>query len=381
MERDLYDADHEAFRATCRAFLDKHVVPFHQQWEADGIVDRGIWLEAGKQGLLGMEVPEEYGGGGVHDFRYNSVLSEEIVRARASGVGFTLHDEVVAPYLLKLATDEQKQRWLPKFCTGEIITAIAMSEPGAGSDLQGIATTAVRDGDDYVVNGQKTFITNGIHSDLVIVVAKTDPEAKAAYGLSLLVVERGMPGFERGRNLDKIGLKAQDTAELFFTDVRVPATNLLGEENRGFFHLMDNLPQERLAIAVGAVAASERVLDQTLSYCKERTAFGRPIGSFQHSRFVLAELATEVQIARVFVDRCIRELNDGRLSITDAAMAKWWTTELQLRVVDAGVQLHGGYGYMLEYPIAQAYLDSRVQTIYGGTTEIMKEIIGRSLGV
>ncbi|MDQ1699629.1 MAG: hypothetical protein QOG34_1492 [Frankiaceae bacterium] len=381
MERDLYDADHEAFRATCRAFLDKHVVPFHQQWEADGIVDRGIWLEAGKQGLLGMEVPEEYGGGGVHDFRYNSVLSEEIVRARASGVGFTLHNEVVAPYLLKLATDEQKQRWLPKFCTGEIITAIAMSEPGAGSDLQGIATTAVRDGDDYVVNGQKTFITNGIHSDLVIVVAKTDPEAKAAYGLSLLVVERGMPGFERGRNLDKIGLKAQDTAELFFTDVRVPATNLLGEENRGFFHLMDNLPQERLAIAVGAVAASERVLDQTLSYCKERTAFGRPIGSFQHSRFVLAELATEVQIARVFVDRCIRELNDGRLSITDAAMAKWWTTELQLRVVDAGVQLHGGYGYMLEYPIAQAYLDSRVQTIYGGTTEIMKEIIGRSLGV
>jgi alkylation response protein AidB-like acyl-CoA dehydrogenase len=381
MQRDLYDADHEAFRSTCRAFLDKHVVPFHKQWEADGIVDRGIWPEAGKQGLLGMEVPEEYGGGGVHDFRYNAVLSEEVVRARASGVGFTLHNEVVAPYLLKLATEEQKQRWLPKFCTGEIITAIAMSEPGAGSDLQGIATTAVRDGDDYILNGQKTFITNGIHSDLVIVVAKTDPKAKAAYGLSLLVVERGMPGFERGRNLDKIGLKAQDTAELFFTDVRVPVTNLLGEENRGFFHLMDNLPQERLAIAVGAVAASERVLEETLSYCKTRTAFGRPIGAFQHSRFVLAELATEVQIARVFVDKCILELNAGRLSVSDAAMAKWWTTELQLRVVDAGVQLHGGYGYMLEYPIAQAYLDSRVQTIYGGTTEIMKEIIGRSLGV
>ena len=381
MERDLYDADHEAFRATCRAFFDKHVVPFHKQWEADGIVDRGIWLEAGKQGLLGMEVPAEYGGGGVHDFRYNAVLSEELVRARASGVGFTLHNEVVAPYLLKLTTEEQKQRWLPKFCTGETITAIAMSEPGAGSDLQGITTTAVRDGDDYLVNGQKTFITNGIHSDLVIVVVKTDPDAKAAYGLSLLVVERGMPGFERGRNLDKIGLKAQDTAELFFTDVRVPATNLLGEENRGFFHLMDNLPQERLAIAVGAVAACERVLDETLSYCRSRTAFGRPIGSFQHSRFVLAELATEVQIARVFVDRCIVELNAGKLSVTDAAMAKWWTTELQKKVVDAGLQLHGGYGYMLEYPIAQAYLDSRVQTIYGGTTEIMKEIIGRSLGV
>ena len=381
MDRTLYDADHEAFRHTVRGFYERHVIPFHKQWEADGIVDRGVWLEAGKQGLLGMEVPEEYGGGGVADFRYNAVLAEENVRARASGIGFGLHNDVVAPYLLKLADDEQKQRWLPGFCTGEIITAIAMSEPGAGSDLQGIGTTAVRDGDDYVLNGQKTFITNGINSDLVIVVAKTDPDAKAAYGTSLLVVERGMPGFERGRNLDKMGLKAQDTAELFFTDVRVPSANLLGEENRGFFHLMDNLPQERLAIAVGAAAASERTLEETVDYCKSRTAFGRPIGSFQHSRFVLAELATEVQIARVFVDRCITELNAGTLSVTDAAMAKWWTTELQKRVVDAGVQLHGGYGYMLEYPVAQAYLDARVQTIYGGTTEIMKEIIGRSMGL
>jgi alkylation response protein AidB-like acyl-CoA dehydrogenase len=381
VQRDLYDADHDAFRDTVRSFAERHIVPFHKQWEADGIVDRAVWLEAGKHGLLGMDVPEEYGGGGVHDFRYHSVLSEEMVRARASGVGFGLHNDVVAPYLLKLTTDEQKQRWLPGFCTGEIITAIAMSEPGAGSDLQGITTTAVRDGDDWVLNGQKTFITNGINSDLVIVVAKTDPDAKAAYGTSLLVVERGMAGFERGRNLDKMGMKAQDTAELFFSDVRVPAANLLGEENRGFFHLMDNLPQERLAIAVGAVAASERVLEETIDYCKTRQAFGRPIGSFQHSRFVLAELATEVSIARVFVDKCIVELNAGRLSVTDAAMAKWWTTELQKRVVDAGVQLHGGYGYMLEYPVAQAYLDSRVQTIYGGTTEIMKEIIGRSLGV
>jgi alkylation response protein AidB-like acyl-CoA dehydrogenase len=381
VQRDLFDADHEAFRATVRGFCERHIAPFHEQWERDGIVDRGLWLEAGKQGLLGMEVPEEYGGGGISDFRYNVVLSEELVRARASGVGFGLHNEVVAPYLLKLATDEQKQRWLPKFCAGEIITAIAMSEPGAGSDLQGIGTTAVRDGDDYVLNGQKTFITNGINSDLVIVVAKTDPEAKAAHGTSLLVVERGMVGFERGRNLDKVGLKAQDTAELFFSDVRVPVANLLGEENRGFFHLMDNLPQERLAIAIGAVAACERVLEETIEYCKTRTAFGRPIGSFQHSRFVLAELATEVQIARVFVDKCVQELNGAGLSVTDAAMAKWWTTELQKRVVDAGVQLHGGYGYMLEYPIAKAFLDSRVQTIYGGTTEIMKEIIGRSLGV
>jgi alkylation response protein AidB-like acyl-CoA dehydrogenase len=381
MQRDLFTDDHEAFRETVRGFYERYVIPFHKEWEEAGIVDRAVWLEAGKHGLLGMEVPEEYGGGGVADFRYNVVVTEENVRARASGIGFGLHNDVVAPYLLKLATDEQKQRWLPGFCTGEIITAIAMSEPGAGSDLQGIKTTAVRDGDDWILNGQKTFITNGINSDLVIVVAKTDPEAKAAYGTSLFVVERGMPGFERGRNLDKVGLKAQDTAELFFTDVRVPGSNLLGEVDRGFFHLMDNLPQERLAIAVGAAAAIERVLEETLEYCKSRTAFGRPIGSFQNTRFVLAEMATEAQIARVFVDKCITELDAGRLSVSDAAMAKWWTTELQKRVVDAALQLHGGYGYMLEYPIAKAYLDSRVQTIYGGTTEIMKEIIGRSLGV
>jgi alkylation response protein AidB-like acyl-CoA dehydrogenase len=381
MQRDLFTEDHEAFRQSVRGFYERHVLPFHKEWEEAGIVDRGVWLEAGKHGLLGMEVPEQYGGGGVADFRYNVVVTEENVRARASGIGFGLHNDVVLPYLMKLATDEQKQRWLPGFCSGELITAIAMSEPGAGSDLQGIGTTAVRDGDDWILNGQKTFITNGINSDLVIVVAKTDPEAKAAYGTSLLVVERGMAGFERGRNLDKVGLKAQDTAELFFNDVRVPAANLLGELDRGFFHLMDNLPQERLAIAVGAAAAIERVLEETLEYCKTRTAFGRPIGSFQNTRFVLAEIATESQIARVFVDKCIAELAAGRLTVSDAAMAKWWTTELQKRVVDAALQLHGGYGYMLEYPIAKAYLDSRVQTIYGGTTEIMKEIIGRSLGV
>src|SRR2546423_943264 len=268
MQLELYDADHEAFRDTVRGFMDRHVVPFHEQWEADGIVDRGVWLEAGKHGLLGFNVPEAYGGGGVeNDFRFNAVLSEEVVRAHASGIGFGLHNDVVAPYLIRLATEEQKQRWLPGFCSGEIITAIAMSEPAAGSDLQGIQTRAVRDGDDWVLNGQKTFITNGINSDLVIVVAKTDPE-KGAHGISLLVVERGMPGFERGRNLDKVGLKAQDTAEMFLSDVRVPATNLLGEENRGFVHLMENLPQERLAIAVGAVVASERTLAETVDYCK-----------------------------------------------------------------------------------------------------------------
>jgi alkylation response protein AidB-like acyl-CoA dehydrogenase len=380
MERDLYTEDHEAFRASARGFMERYVSPFHAEWEQAGIVDRGVWLEAGKHGLLAFDLPEEYGGGGVSDFRYNAVLLEEIIRVGASGIGFGLHNDVVAPYLTKLATDEQRARWFPGFCSGELISAIAMSEPAAGSDLQGIQTTAVRDGDGWVLNGSKTFITNGINSDLVIVVARTDP-AKGAHGISLLMVERGMPGFERGRNLDKVGLKAQDTAELFFNDVRVPAHNLVGEENRGFIHLMDNLPQERLSIAVGAVAASERALAMTVDYCKTRTAFGRPIGSFQNSRFVLAELATEVEIARVYLDRSITELNAGRFSPTDAAMAKWWTTELQKRVMDSCVQLHGGYGYMTEFPIAKAYLDSRVQTIYGGTTEIMKEIIGRSLGV
>jgi alkylation response protein AidB-like acyl-CoA dehydrogenase len=380
MQTDLYTEDHEAFRDTARGFVERYVKPHHEEWEKAGIVDRGVWLEAGKHGLLGFELPEEFGGGGVADFRYNAVLVEELVRAQASGIGFGLHNDVVAPYLVRLATDEQKQRWFAGFCSGELITAIAMSEPAAGSDLQGIKTTARRDGGDWVLNGSKTFITNGINSDLVIVVAKTDPE-KGAHGISLFMVERDMPGFERGRNLDKIGLKAQDTAELFFNNVKVPATNLIGEEGRGFIHLMENLPQERLSISVGAVAAAERVLATTIEYCKTRTAFGKPIGSFQNSRFVLAELATEVEIARHYLNKSISEHNAGRYTVTDAAMGKWWTTELQKRVVDACVQLHGGYGYMMEYSVAKAFVDTRVQTIYGGTTEIMKEIVGRSLGV
>jgi alkylation response protein AidB-like acyl-CoA dehydrogenase len=380
MKKDLYTEDHEAFRDTARGFIERYISPHHDDWEKAGIVDRGVWLEAGKHGLLGFEMPEEYGGGGVADFRYNAVLLEEIVRAHASGIGFGLHNDVVAPYLARLATEEQKQRWFAGFCSGELITAIAMSEPAAGSDLQGIKTHAKRDGDHWVLNGSKTFITNGINSDLVIVVAKTDPD-KGAHGISLLMVERDMPGFERGRNLDKVGLKAQDTSELFFNNVKVPVTNLLGEEGRGFVHLMENLPQERLSISVGAVAASESILATTIEYCKTRTAFGKPIGSFQNTRFVLAELATEVEIARHYLDKSITEHNAGRYSVTDAAMGKWWTTELQKRVVDACVQLHGGYGYMMEYPVAKAFLDSRVQTIYGGTTEIMKEIVGRSLGV
>jgi alkylation response protein AidB-like acyl-CoA dehydrogenase len=380
MQRSLYEPEHEAFRDSVRTFCEKQVAPFHAEWEKDGIVPRSVWIEAGKQGLLGTDVPEQYGGGGVSDFRYNCIVTEEVIAVGGSGLGFALHNDVVAPYLLKLGTDEQKQRWLPQFCSGELITAIAMTEPGTGSDLQGIRTSAKRDGDDWIVNGSKTFITNGINSDLVIVVAQTDPEA-GARGFSLLVIERGMPGFERGRNLDKVGMKAQDTAELFFDNVRVPGSNLLGTEGMGFIHLMDCLPQERLSIAVVAVAAARKVLDLTVDYCKERKAFGKQIGSFQHSRFVLAEMETEVSIAEQYLDRCISEHNAGRFDVKDAAMSKWWTTELQKRVVDQCVQLHGGYGYMMEYPVAKAFIDSRVQTIYGGTTEIMKEIIGRSLGV
>jgi alkylation response protein AidB-like acyl-CoA dehydrogenase len=381
MQQTLYEPEHAALRDSVRTFMNRQVKPRHPDWEKAGIVDREIWVEAGKQGFLGFDVPEEYGGGGVRDFRYNAVLVEEIIRVGGTGLGFGLHNDIVAPYLLELGTDEQKQRWLPGFCSGELITAIAMSEPAAGSDLQGVTTRAIRDGAGWVLSGSKTFITNGINSDLVIVVAKTDPAAEAARGLSLLVVERGMPGFERGRNLDKIGLKAQDTAELFFDEVRVPAGNLLGEENRGFIHLMERLPQERLSIAVAAVAACEQMLEMTLDYVKGRSAFGRPIGRFQHNRFVLAELATQTTVARTYLDECIRQHNLRQFTVSDAAMAKWWTTDLQNKVADACLQLHGGYGYMTEYPISRAWLDSRVQSIYGGTNEIMKEIIGRGLGL
>ncbi|MGI5284262.1 acyl-CoA dehydrogenase family protein [Nonomuraea polychroma] len=380
MERDLFDEEHLLFRDTVREFMAREVVPHHAQWEKDGIVPREVWKKAGELGMFGFSVPEEYGGAGVTDFRYNTVIVEEIMWHGATGLGFSLHNDVMAPYVVDLTNGEQKQRWLPGFAAGELITAIAMSEPDAGSDLQGIRTTAIHEGDHYVVNGQKTFITNGINADLVVVVAKTDPEA-GARGTTLIVVERGMEGFTRGRNLDKVGMKAQDTAELFFENVRVPVANRLGpNDGEGFFQLMHNLPQERLSIAVAAVAAAEAVLEQTIEYCKTRQAFGRSIGSFQNTRFVLAELATETEIARHYVDKCILALNAKQLTAVDAAKAKWWTTELQNKVIDRCVQLHGGYGYMTEYPVAKAWLDSRVQTIYGGTTEIMKEIIGRSFG-
>ena len=378
--RPLLEAEHEAFRRTVRAFIEREVTPHHERWEAEGQVSREVWTAAGEQGLLCFDVEERYGGPGVTDFRYNMVLAEEMTRAGAHGPGFGVHTDIIVPYLSSLGTAEQKQRWLPGCVSGETITAIAMTEPGAGSDLQGIRTAAVDKGDHYVLSGSKTFISNGAMADLGVVVARTNPDA-GHQGISLLVVERGMAGFERGRNLSKVGMAAQDTSELFFDGVEVAKANLLGPEGSGFVSLMRNLPQERLSIAVTAAAACEAVLEMCLAYVKEREAFGRPIGTFQNTRFAIAEMATEAHIARVFVDDCVRRHNDGELDAAGASMAKWWTTELQKRTVDRGVQLFGGYGYMREYPIAKAFLDSRVQTIYGGTTEIQKEIIGRSLGL
>ncbi|MFC9078514.1 acyl-CoA dehydrogenase family protein [Streptomyces sp. NPDC057062] len=378
MKRQIYTAEHEAFRETVRVFLAKEVLPHYERWERDGVVSRAVWRAAGKQGLLGLAVPEEYGGGGTPDFRYSAVLVEEFTRAGASGLAIELHNDIIGPYLTGLATEEQKRRWLPGFCDGSIITAIAMTEPGAGSDLQGIRTRAEDKGDHWLLNGSKTFISNGILADLVIVVAKTTPEG-GAHGLSLLVVERGAEGFERGRNLDKIGQKAQDTAELFFHDVRVPKDNLLGDLHGAFGHLMTNLAQERLNIAVAGIAAAEHLLEITTEYVKEREAFGRPLARLQHIRFEVAEMATECAVTRAFLDRCIADHADGGLDAVHASMAKWWATELQKRVADRCLQLHGGYGYMTEHRVARAFTDGRIQTIYGGTTEIMKEIIGRSL--
>jgi alkylation response protein AidB-like acyl-CoA dehydrogenase len=380
MAMRLYETEHEDFRKSVRTFVEREVEPFHLGWEAEGKVDRQVWLAAGEAGILGMDVPAEYGGGGEPDFRFQAVVLEELVRAGASGPGFGLHNAVVAPYLVELGTHEQKSRWLPGFCSGELITAIAMTEPDAGSDLAGIRTTARRDGDDFVVNGAKTFITNGILADAVIVVAKTAPD-KGMYGVSLFVVERGMPGFGRGRRLSKIGLKAQDTAELVFDDVRVPAGNLLGELDQGFEYLLSRLPRERLAIAVGSVTATEAMIELTVAHCRQRMAFGRSIGSFQNTRFVLADLATRAEVTRSFVNDCVVAYNEGRLSAKHAAMAKWWASELQNECAAKCLQLHGGYGFMTEYPIAKHFLDARVQTIYGGTTEVMKDLVALSLGL
>ncbi len=382
MRRELFDDTHEMFRQSFRSFVAAEIAPHHEEWERAGIVDPAMFRAAGAAGFLGMAVPEQWGGGGVDDFRFNVVIAEELARAGVVSSGFCiwLHNDVALPYFLGGTNEEQRARWLPGICSGELMTAIAMTEPAIGSDLASMSTTAVRDGDHYGVNGAKTFITNGINAELVIVAVKTDPTERHR-GMSLLVVEEGTPGFTRGRNLDKIGLHAQDTAELFFADARVPVANLLGEEGTGFFQLVDKLPQERLSMAIMGIAHAEATFAATLEYAKERTAFGQPIGSFQNSRFVLAEMRTELDIAQSHLDRCVESLRAKELTGEEAAAAKWWCTELQKRVTDQCLQLHGGYGYMLEYPVARAWLDARVQTIYGGTTEIMKEIVGRSLGV
>lgn len=380
MKRRIFDVEHEQMRQTVKRFIEREVAPQAAKWEEARIVDRSAYVAAGCYGLIGFNMPEEYGGGGSDDFRFNAVIVEELAKFGFLTPALSVHNDIVGPYLKGLATAEQRARWLPGYVTGELIGAIAMSEPGAGSDLAGIRTAAVRHGDDWILNGSKTFISSGINSDLVIVVARTDPKA-GHKGFSLLVVERGMEGFERGRKLDKMGQPAQDTAELHFNDVRVPAANLLGEENRGFYHLVANLPYERLSIAIAAVAGARETYCRTVQYAKDRRAFGQSIGSFQHNRFVLAELDTELDIAEQYVDSCLQAALDSEFTAVDAAKVKWWCTELAKRVVDACVQLHGGYGYMNEYKVAKEYVDTRIQTIYGGTTEIMKDLIGRSLGL
>jgi len=373
----VYTSDHEAFRETVRRFIEREVTPHHDQWERDGKVPRDFWQRAGDAGLLCCATPDEYGGPG-GDFAHAAVVIEEFSRAGASGPGFSVHSDIVAPYILHYGSEDQKREWLPKLARGEAIGAIAMTEPGTGSDLQGVKTTAIADGNHLVVNGQKTFITNGQNADVIIVVAKTDP-AQGARGTSLVLVESDREGFARGRNLEKVGLKAQDTSELFFDNVRVPRTNLLGGEGEGFKYLMEDLPQERLIIALGAISTAEAALDWTIDYVRERKAFGKAIAEFQNTRFKLAELKTEITVGRIYVDKCLALHMNGALDATMGAMAKLWCTELQCRVLDECVQLHGGYGYMWEYPIARAWADGRVQRIYGGTNEIMKEVISRSL--
>ena len=379
MRRTIFEPEHDQFRQTARAFFDKECAPHSEVWERDGQVSRQAWLRAGEQGLLGWELPEEYGGLGIKDFRYNAILTEEFYLSGTVGIGLTMLNDIMAGYLNDLTTDEQKARWIPGFVAGEKIPAIGMSEPGAGSDLRNIKTTARRDGDDYIVNGAKTFISNGILADLVMTAVKTNPSA-GHKGISLLMIEDGMPGFSHGRKLDKIGQHAADTAELSFIDVHVPAANLIGEENRGFYHLMRNLPAERLGIAIHAVAGARRALELSIDYALDRHAFGQPIGTFQANRHAIASMSTELQVMQIYLDRCIEAVNEGELSAEEAAGAKYWATETQWRIVDRCLQLHGGYGYINEYEIARLWRDARVQRLYGGTNEIMLDIIGRGMG-
>ncbi len=375
--RTVYEPEHEMFRDSVRRFLEKEAVPFHGEWEKAGQIDRALWRKAGEQGFLCPTVPEAFGGVGA-DFRYNAIVDEEIARLGLTGIGFGLHSDIVAPYLIHHGSEYLKNKYLPGMVSGEIVTAIAMTEPAAGSDLQGVKTTAIPDGDEYLINGSKTFITNGQLADMVIVVCKTDP-AEGASGTSLFVVDAGIKGFSKGKNLEKIGMKAQDTSELFFQDVRVPKENLLGNVGMGFAYLMEELPQERLSVGINAVANAEAALEWTTEYVREREAFGKPLAKLQNTRFKLAELATEVSVARTFLDRCLQLHIEGKLDVPTAAQVKLWCTDMQCRVLDECLQLHGGYGYMWEYPIARAWADARVQRIYAGTNEIMKEIIARSL--
>jgi len=380
VDRRLYEEVHEAYRETVREFLAREVEPHKDQWDDDGWIPREVYASAAEAGIYALQVPEEYGGAGVADYRFRMVACEEIARVNALSFGLTisLQDDLVLAYLLDLTDDEQKKRWLPGFTTGSIIGALAMTEPGAGSDLRGMRTSARRDGDSWLLNGQKTFISSGIMSDLVVVAACTDPGAGSS-GFSLFGVEKDTPGFERGRKLDKIGLPSQDTAELFFDEARVPATNLIGEEGKGLQYLMSHLPRERLGVSAKALATTRAIFEQTVAYTRERNAFGQPISDFQHTRFELAEMATEIDVATAYVDQSVRAYNGGKLTPVDAAKGKWFVSELQKRVIDRCLQLHGGYGFMREYPVGKAYVDTRIQTIYGGTTEIMKEIIGRDL--
>jgi alkylation response protein AidB-like acyl-CoA dehydrogenase len=380
MKRVVFDEEHEALRESARQFIERELMPNAEKWEADRLVDRSAFTAAGKYGLIGFNMPEEYGGGGSDDFRFNAVIDEELARYGGPAPSLSLQNDVVGPYFKHLANEDQKRRWMSGIASGDIVLAVAMTEPGAGSDLAGIKTSAVRDGNDWIVNGSKTFISSGLNSDLVVVVCRTDPEA-GHKGFTLLVVERDMPGFTRGRKLDKMGLHAQDTAELHFEDVRVPAANVLGKEGRGFYHLMENLPSERLSIAISAIAGARESWRQTLQYAKDRKAFGQSIGNFQHNRFLLAEMDTELDVSEQYVDRCLQAVVDDELTAVEAAKAKWWCTETAKKVIDGCVQLHGGYGYMMEYRVARDYVDSRIQTIFGGTTEIMKDIIGRDLGL
>lgn len=381
MRRTLFDEEHELFREQFRRFVAEEIEPRIPEWNERGMSDRESWRRAGEQGYLGACVPEAYGGAGA-EFTYDAIIMEEMARARAHGMMISLHSDICLPYLLSFGSEEQKRKYVPGCVTGEILLGICMTEPAAGSDLQGIQTRAVRDGDHFVLNGAKTFISNGQIGDLFIVVAKTDPDAeKASRGISLFLVEADTPGFVRGRKLDKLGLRGQDTSEIFFEDCRVPAANLLGEEGRGFYMLMDKLQQERICIAVASVASARRSLDDTVAYVKERRAFGQPIAHFQNTQFVLAELATQVEVGQAFVDAVVAAHVRGEDVVSEASMAKWWASDLQKRAAAEGLQLHGGYGFMSEYPISTDYADAAVQSIYAGTNEIMKRIIARRLGL